>query len=78
MDVIDVIFLMFVSFYLFIVSEENEKPADLNQRVIFKSKRSQDTEKSDESCDSKAKSKKRPEPTKSKLSFQDEDDDDDE
>lgn len=65
-------------FVYFWFSEENEKPADLNQRVIFKSKRSQNTEKPEEGekSDSKEKSKKRPDPAKSKLSFQDDEDED--
>lgn len=61
-------------------SEENEKPADLTQRVVFKSKRNQNTDKVEKAqgCDSKEKSKKRPEPAKNKLSFQDDEDEDDE
>lgn len=67
------------SFIFIFFLEENEKPADLQQRVIFKSKRSQNTDHSDEGkeTDLKEKSKKRPEPVKNKLSFQDDEDDED-
>lgn len=59
--------------FLFPFSEENEKPADLSQRVIFKSKRTDKVEEG-QGCDSKEKSKKRPQPAKNKLSFQDAED----
>lgn len=59
--------------------EEEEKPADLSQKIIFKVKKKKDDaegEKSNESQSSKgksAKSSKKEKPTKSLLSFEDED-----
>lgn len=58
--------------------EENEKPADLSQRIVFKSKKGasssdKDTQPSDK--DTQKLTKNQPKVNKSKLSFQDEDDD---
>lgn len=68
----------FCSDYAFGFAEENEKPADLSQRIVFKSKKS-DSEVATSSEDkSEKKDKKRsarPDISKSKLSFQVEDDD---
>lgn len=66
----------------FLIPEENETPADLSQRVVFKSKRIQKPDKPEEEQEGTSKkdkkSKKRPEPAKNKLSFQDDEDEDDE
>lgn len=65
------------NFLFFDFPEENGTPADLSQRVVFKSKRSQKAEKLEEgSSQEKPKKSKRPEPAKSKLSFQDDEEED--
>ncbi|XP_055609811.1 uncharacterized protein KIAA1143 homolog [Uranotaenia lowii] len=60
------------------IKEEQEKPADLNQRVVFKSKKSKHAKNTDDTdvLDRKAKKKKDKE-TKSKLSFDDDEEEND-
>lgn len=59
---------------VFPLSEEDEKPADLNQKIVFKSKKSKTGGSVDDAqvLDRKAKKKKQKE-AQSKLSFGDDD-----
>lgn len=67
------------NFLSFIFAEESEKPADLNQPIVFKSKKSENrTTSSIEPNVDKEKKRSRPEVNKSKLSFPDEEDEEDE
>lgn len=63
---------MLTVFFVLHFAEENEKRADLSQRVVFKSKKSEKQSGSQETKPDKKdkKRKDRPEATKSKLSFQ--------
>lgn len=65
---------------LFYFTEEDEKPADLSQRIVFKSKKldGQVATKSESKPENKDKKRSsRPDISKSKLSFQIEDDEED-
>lgn len=66
--------------WLFCFTEENEKPADLSQRIVFKSRNSDRQVATASDSKSETKDKKRssrPDISKSKLSFQVEDDEED-
>lgn len=81
---ISILYLLFILFcfddFVFCFTEENEKPADLSQRIVFKSKNSDKQEATTSESKSEKKDKKRssrPDISKSKLSFQVEDEEDD-
>lgn len=64
---------------VFCITEEHEKPADLSQRIVFKSKNPEKQVAITGETKSEKKNKKqssRPDISKSKLSFQVDDDED--